>query len=165
MLLPMTLFHLLDKNQNEVKHDALYMWCHWHHCWHHMVPMILKMTLFYSLDQDNWNEVHLGQVMPWHRYQSHGANGIINGNILFLMSKWLKLGAAWLFGHVLPCHWYWHMQHVMLMALSIVQLHLVGHNDWNEVQHDFSSYDMPLALMLASHNSIRIVKGTNIFVA
>ena len=61
------------------------------------------MTSFHSLGQDNWNEVQLGHAMSLALMsESHDADGIINGTISFLMSKWLKWGAAWLLGHVLP---------------------------------------------------------------
>ena len=86
MLLSMAPLHLLGHNyQNEVKHDSLYMWYHGYQFWHHMVPMALKIK-FYSLGQDKWNEMQLGHDMPLALVSvSHNADGIISGNILFLM--------------------------------------------------------------------------------
>ena len=91
----------------------------------------------------------------------HYADGIIIGAFPFLRSRLLKWGAAWLFGHVL--HWYWQKQHVIQMVLQNALLHLLGQADLNEVQCGFSGHGMPLALMLASCDSIRIVKGTTTF--
>ena len=116
-----------------------------------MVPMVLKRTSYYLWGQDNWNEVQLGHVMPLALVSvSHNAYGIINGTILFLLSIWLKWSAAWF---LVMC-WIWclHKQHVMQMALSIESLHLLGQDNWNEMQCDFSGHVMPLALMLASHD-------------
>ena len=154
--------HLLGhSDQNERKHDSLYMLCYWYLSWHHMVPMALKMK-FYSLGQDNWNEVQLGHDMPLALVSlSHDADGIINGTITVLTSMWLKWGAAWLL--VMFCLWHWHKQHVMLVIFSITPLHWLGQGGWNEVQHNFFGHVMPFALMLASHDGISIVKETTTF--
>ena len=45
----------------------------------------------------------------------------------------------------------------------MASLHSLGQDDRNEVQHDLSCHVMPLALILASHVSISIVKETATF--
>ena len=136
MLLSVVPLHLLGHNdQNEMKHDSLYIWCHWHQGWHHMVWMASKMT-FYFLGLDNWNKVQLGHVMSLVLVSaSLDADGIINSTIPFLMSKWLKWVAAWIL--IMCCHWHWNKQCVMLMALSKAPLHSLCPDDQYEMQNDF----------------------------
>ena len=50
----------------------------------------------------------------------------------------------------------------MPVLLSMTPLHFLGHNDQKELKHD-SVHVMTLALMLASHDAISIVKGTITF--
>ena len=60
--------------------------------------------------------------------------------------------------------WQWH--HLMLKALSMVQLHLLGQDNENEVQYDVFGHVLPLVLSLALwcwwyhqwHHSIPLVK-------
>ena len=49
------------------------------------------------------------------------------------------------------------------MALSMVQLHLLAQEDQNEVQNDFLGYVVPLALVLAGHESNGIKIGITAF--
>ena len=65
---------------------------------------------------------------------------------------------------VMCYHWHWHKQHVMLMALSMAQMHFLHQDEWNEVQHDLSGHVMPLALMLASHTAISMHCQRNWFI-
>ena len=46
---------------------------------------------------------------------------------------------------IVCCFWHWHKWYVMLMKFSMVPFHFLGHDDWNERQHDFSGHLMPLA--------------------
>ena len=170
MLLSMVPLYLLGHNdQNEVKHDSLYMWCYWQQFWH-------------TWCQWHWNDIILflgskllqpGCVMPLALLLvSHDADGIINSTIPFLMSKWLKLGAAWPFAHVLPlaliyalcdadgtvnstiafvkpkwlkvmsCHWHCCWHHMMPSAWSKEPIHYLYQDNQNEEQHDiFESCD------------------------
>ena len=89
----------------------------------------------------------------WWHHQWHNA---------FLMSKWLTWCCSMSF-LLIYCLWHWHGQHVMLMVLSMSQLHFLGQDDWKEVQHDFSGHNMPLALTLTSHYAISNVKATTPF--
>ena len=52
----------------------------------------------------------------------------------------------------------WHdchlcQYHIWMTISSIVPLHFLGQEVWNEVQHDFFDHVMPLELALASHNA------------
>ena len=52
---------------------------------------------------------------------------------------------------------------VILIVLSITPFHPLGHNDQNEVKHDFFSHVMPLFSALLSYDENRIINGTNFF--
>ena len=52
---------------------------------------------------------------------------------------------------------------MILMALSIAQLHLLAQDAENEVQHYFFSHVKPLALVLSSHDADSIVNITMAF--
>ena len=84
----MAQLHLLGlNNQTELKHDSCTRATTDTSVGITKVTMALKMT-FYSLGEDNWNEVQLVHVMPLALVSvSHDADGIINGTIPFLMSK------------------------------------------------------------------------------
>ena len=119
MVLHMAPMHSLGyNNQHELRHDFFQsfdttgvgieiMWCQQHPP---MAPL-----------QDNQNEVQqdlLGNVIPSAMaLASHDADGIINGSIAFLRSRWLKWDAAWPF-LVIWCHWQWH--HLIPMATLMV---------------------------------------------
>ena len=120
---------------NEVQHDLLVMWCHWHQHQYHMMLMVSPMAPVYSLGEDNWNEVQhdfIRHVMPLGPV-SHDGDSIINGNIAFLRSKWLKWGATWLFGHVTSLTPVLH--HIVLMVSSVAPSHSLGEDIQYEVQH------------------------------
>ena len=138
------------------------MWCHWHQCWHHMVPMALIRHNFIPYIKRIGSEEQLGHVMPLPLVSvSHDADSIINGTIPFLMSKWLKWSGASLFGHVLP------------LVLTYASCDADGINNstiafvrsmwlkWGATW--FSCHFKPLALMLASHDAVSIGKGTITF--
>ena len=128
MLFSMAPLHLLGHNDQKWGEIWLFiMWCPWHKCWHQMVPMALKMTSFYSLCQD---ELQLGHIMPFALVAVLcDADGIINGTISFLMSKWLKLGATLLFspcatiGIVISSMWcQWHCQlHHCICQVNMIE--------------------------------------------
>ena len=65
---------------------------------------------------------------------------------------------------VICFHWHWLRQHVMLLALSMVPLHLLGQDDWNEVQHDFSSTMLCHCHWCWHHMMLSEVKGTTTFI-
>ena len=120
------------------------MWCHLYQC--HVMLMASSMTPLHSLGQDNWNKVQnemFGHVTSL-VLVSHDVDGIINGTIPFLWSRWSKWGAGFSSYDTIGVHlsitWcQWHFQ-----------LHSLAQDDQNEVQYDFFVYVIPLALLLAS---------------
>ena len=64
---------------------------------------------------------------------------------------------------IIWCHWYTDQQHVMQTALLVAPLYLLGHDDKNEVQHDFFGYVTPLAPAPALHDAEGIVISSIIF--
>ena len=106
-----------------------------------------------------WNLVMLCHWHWWH--MSQDTDGIIIGTIPFLMSKWLRCGAAWLFGHVLHLV----LAYAACDADGIVNITIALFRSmwlkWGATWH--FAYVMPLALMLASHYLISIVKGITTF--
>ena len=128
--------HLLSHNdQNEVKQVSLPLWWHWDQCWYYMVPVALKMTSFHSLGQDILNEMQIGYVMPlalvavtwcwWHHQWHHCIPYVKKIKMRYKLPFWscaaieIDISSMWCWWH---CHW---------------PLHMLGQDDWNEVQHDF----------------------------
>ena len=72
----------------------LVIWCHWHWYQHHVMQTTLLMVPLHSLGQDDQNEVQhdvLDHVTALAQAStSNYANGIVNGTITFLISKWSK---------------------------------------------------------------------------
>ena len=58
------------------------------------------------LGEDNWDTMwhvsfhHVMLMVPV--WASHGTDGIVNGTILFVRSRWLTQGETWLLCHVMP---------------------------------------------------------------
>ena len=135
-----------------LKHDFSLMWCYWDQCWHHMVPVGLKMTSLHPLRQDNWNVAQLGHVIPVALVsESHDADGIINGTIAFLISKWLKWSEAWLFwscaaiGIYTDSKWYYCIVNSTIAILRSRWL------KWSATW--LFAYRTPLAPALQSHDA------------
>ena len=124
--------------------------------------MALKMTSFYFLGQNNWNEINLVILCHCHWCQCHLKLMASSMTPFYSLCKndWKQVQHDFL---VMCCQWHWHKQHVMLLTLSMVPLHFVGQDDWKGVQVDFSGDFMPFTLMLASHDAISIFKGTTTF--
>ena len=110
----------------------LVMSCHWHWCWHHMMPSALLKETLHSLHEDNQNQeqqdyfVHMTQLqLP---LASHDATCV---------------GVKW---------WHWDkcQSYMMLTTSEIASLHFLGQGDRSEVQHDFLVHMMPLGLASAS---------------
>ena len=127
---------------------------------------VSSMASFCSLGEDCWKKVwhdSFGHVMLLAPVQAlNDTDDIVSGTILFVRSRWLKQGETcrwrflilfcdnlwkcetWLFGHVMPMLQCWH--HMTLMASSIAPLHLLFHDDWNEMQYDFFGPLVPLGI-------------------
>ena len=67
------------------------------------------------------------------------------------------------FDHVI--HWFQQWHHVMLIALSMTQLHSLAHNDSNDMQHNFFVHVMSLILVVASLDANGIKNSTAAFFA
>ena len=63
------------------------MWCQWHQCWHHMIPLALMLV---SCDATALVSASCDVENP------------INGTTGFLRSRWSKWCATWLSCHVTP---------------------------------------------------------------
>ena len=63
------------------------------------------MVPFFSEVEDNWNKVwhyssgHVMLLAPMQAFKD--TDGIVNGTILFVNLRWLKLGPIWLFWHIM----------------------------------------------------------------
>ena len=68
MVSSMAALHSLGQDdQNEIKHDILFMRHHWHWCEHHVMSMASSIAPLHSLYQDDQNEMQhqlFDHVMP-----------------------------------------------------------------------------------------------------
>ena len=83
---------------------------------------IMSMAPLHFLGQDNQNELQhdlFVHVMPLALASASSyADGVINGILSSLRSRWLKWFATWPF-LVMWCHWHQNWCHMILMALSM----------------------------------------------
>ena len=106
----------------------LVRWCHWHY----IMPMVPSMASLNSLGHDDWNEVQhdfSGHVIPLasqHLWHHQWQNCLPHVKTIEMRFNSSAMWHHW--------HWYWHC--MIPTVLSIVPLHSLGHDDWNEVQHD-----------------------------
>ena len=86
----------------------------------HVMVIVLLITQLHFLGQGNWNEMQhefLVNMMPVVLASaSHYPNGIINGTIPFISSRWLKWVAIWLFSQI--DHWCRHWHNLFLKYLE-----------------------------------------------
>ena len=54
---------------------------------------------------------------------------------------------------VMLCYWHQFQHHITLVASLMAALHFLGHDDQNEVPHEFFGDVMPLAPVSASYDS------------
>ena len=121
-----------------------------------MAPFFIRPRWFKGVQHDLF-----GHVMPvlayhdtWWHHQWHHCISIIK---IIKMECNITLLVMW-------CIWWWHWHHVILMALSIAQLHLLAQDDQNKVQHDYFGDDMSSAPVLTSYHANGIVNGTTVFI-
>ena len=94
----------------------LVIWCHWHWHQHHVIQTVLLMAPLHSLGPDDQNEVqhyffgHVTQLAP--ASPGHDADGIVNGTITFLMSRWSKWSKKWLF--------FSHLMSLVQVSVSLI---------------------------------------------
>ena len=122
-------------NRNRVQHDLFGHVHHWQWCQYHMTPKALSVASLHFLGQDEGNEVQhdfFGYVAPLtHVLTScHASGSIVSGTIVFVRTKQMKQGALWLSSHMTPLV-------PLLASFMLAPSHLLGQDDWNEVQHDF----------------------------
>ena len=153
-----------------VSHDVSYIGVMWHHCidvsiiW--TVPSVVQLHFLSPKDENDVQHDFFGNLMSLalasvspdviniiKRSQwlfghvmplvlasvSCDVNDVNNGAIAFLRSTQLKSCATSLFGH-----WQnllWCLCYMIPTMLSTAPLHSLGQGNWNEVQHDFRSFD------------------------
>ena len=166
-----TIVFLRSKNQNEVQHDFLVIWCHWY--WHqfHIMPTTSSMAPLHSVVYDNYNELQHDFLDMWHHWHHHmmpltlvsasyDTGSIIHGTIAFLKSRWSKWGVQHDF---LAMCWHWHWNEMMLVVSSMASFHSLGQDNQNVVQHHFLVSLIPLVHVSVWHEADCFVNTTITF--
>ena len=120
--------------------------------WFCTLPVILYFYIWKETQHDVFG--HVKPLAPG--LASKGTDNIITGTITFLVSRWSKWGATWLFGHVMPLapvlhnapsiingiteflrsgwfkwHATWHFDHVITTGTSIHITQCWWHCQWH----------------------------------
>ena len=115
----------------------------------YVMPLASSIAPLHFFSQDNQNEVQhnsFGHVMLLINVsRSDHTNTAINGTIPLVRSRWSKEDEHDFF--IMWCHLHQHQYHMMPMASSMPQLHLLSKDTQNELQHWhwFRQHMMPMA--------------------
>ena len=154
-----TLLHLLAlDDQNEMQHDLFSHLTLLVLAEHHTLPMELSIAPLHSLGEDNWNNVQdnfllMGYHWCWHQY--HMIPTVSSVLPFYLLGQDDRIEMQY--------HLFWSCD---ATGTSMwFQWHLLGQDNWNEVQHDFSGHVIHLVLTLALCNAGGIVNSMTALLA